>query len=137
MEAHFAECKRLKEKFDKKLRVERKANAELEEEIKKLEQSFEPTSKLAEDSNRKEQNQLDEGNQLDLDRLRDYWTGQLNEYETKARELIEFEEKLEDERENEIRGWIGDLNRKCTHILATCLGRRDELKIMRKELEVW
>lgn len=136
LEAHFSECERLKLRFDEKIGLERRKNADLRKQIEKLQFEFETTRRSFESSVEAENKQWDEREVVELAALRADFKGELNRQEAEAREQIELEERLEEERESEMLASNGEMSRKCAAILETCLSRRDELKIMRKELEV-
>lgn len=130
-EAHFNDCERLRSNFDERIAEEENNINELEDKLKTLELNS-PSKSTCQEDERLHLEKLDE----EIRRQEEEMAKEKREWERRAEEQILLEEQLDEEKENEARSLLGEISRECAQVMRECLDRRDEFKIIRKEIEV-
>lgn len=128
-EAHFSQCEKLTQHNNQILYLERKTNEQHDKNLNQLKSKLVPKM---EDSH----SHSHEKEELEFKKRSDFLNKEFKKWENISRNQVEFDISLENKREKEVRNLIGEFNQKCSIISKNIMDRRNELKIMKKELMV-
>lgn len=126
-EAHFSRCEKLAEHNNQILYLEKKTNDQHDKTLNQLKSQLVPKF---------EDSHSNEKHELEFKKRSDFLNKEFKKWKSISRNQVEFDINLENEREKEVRNLIGEFNQKCSIISKNIMDRRDELKIMKKELMV-
>lgn len=122
----------MRSNFDERIAEEENNINELEEKLKNLELNPQSSESTSQEDERLHLEKLDE----EIRRQEEEMAKEKREWEKRAEEQILLEEQLDEEKENEARSLLSEISRECAQVMRECLSRRDEFKIIRKEIEV-
>ena len=129
LNSHFNDCEKMKSFYDERISNERKINSEFELKLNKFESDkFEIICK--------NKNRLYNHLEIQLNEEKTKHAERLESIETELLEILKFEEGLEEEFDFEILTLISDLKQMCIPLFNEISDRKQQIRLMRSELEV-